>query len=62
MKEELNTGSNIKMVREANLRRLELIVYAAFYTGFLAATEQRTLTHEENSKEIKRLIGLIFKD
>lgn len=53
---------NVKIVQEVKRRKIEQIVYAAFYIGFMASNEQRTLLHEDNRKEIGNLIELISKE
>lgn len=47
------------MVEEVERRRIELIVYAAFFCGFMAKAEQRTPDSKFNFQEIHKLIDLI---
>ena len=61
MKKKMS-GDNVKVVQEVNRRKIEMIVYAAFWTGFIANSEQRTALHPDNIKEIKNLVELISKE
>ena len=55
-------GNNIKLVQEVNRRKVELIVYAAFFMGFQASYEKRSPDNQDNFREIHNLIDLISKD
>ena len=57
---KITKGDNIKIVEEVNRRKLELIIYAAFFAGFIARADgKRSVENPDNFVEIKRLISLI---
>ena len=56
-------GDNVKLVQEVNRRKMELIIYAAFFTGFIAhSKDQRSIDNPDNFTEIHNLINLISND
>lgn len=46
----------LKLVREVDDRKIEMIVYAAFFVGFMANQEGRSISAPMNFDEIKKLI------
>lgn len=52
----------IKLTEEVSRRRIELIVYAAYISGFMSCSEGKLITHKDNWEEIHRLIAQISKD
>lgn len=49
----------LRLVEEVSRKNIELLVHAAFYVGFIAAKEQRTVGSPYNFEEIKNLKSLI---
>lgn len=54
-------GDDIKIVEEVNRRKLELIIYASYFMGFMACHERRTPDNSFNYEEIHNLIEIISK-
>jgi len=55
-------ANKIKLVEEVSRRKIEHIVYASFFVGFMASAEKRSPSNPDNFKEIKNLIHLIVND
>lgn len=55
-------GNNIKLVEEVSRRKVELIIYASYYCGFMASTEEKRITNPDCLSEIHNLIEMIRKE